>query len=161
MEGVAGVVVEPGDDFSVGPGESVGGGEAVVGEVGLPAFVGLVGLEVCVGGFGSFAGFGGDEAVAGEDAVDCGPVENHVVGVVQMPGESFGSRVEAGVGEAVAEVEDQGHGVWWGGGGGVLGSSGVGLERSVAFRPVAGHEFGDPALGDAVAAGGFGLGEAR
>ena len=39
-QGVAGVVVEPGEDLDV---DAVG--EAVVGEVGLPGFVGLFGWE--------------------------------------------------------------------------------------------------------------------
>ena len=43
-QGVAGVVVEPGEDLDVDA-----GGEAVVGEVGLPGLVGLVGFEADVG----------------------------------------------------------------------------------------------------------------
>ncbi len=43
MQGVAGVVVEPGDDLGVGAGCAVGLGESGVGEVGLPALVGLLG----------------------------------------------------------------------------------------------------------------------
>ena len=43
-EGVAGVVVDPAEDFGVGV-----IGEPPVGEVGLPAFVGLFGGEADVG----------------------------------------------------------------------------------------------------------------
>ncbi len=46
---VAGVVVEPAEDFDVGA-----VGEPPVGEVGLPAFVGLFGGEADVGRFGPF-----------------------------------------------------------------------------------------------------------
>ena len=48
-EGVAGAVVEPGQDLGVGAGSAVGSGEPVVGEVGLPALVGHRGLEADVG----------------------------------------------------------------------------------------------------------------
>ena len=53
-QGVAGVVVEPGEDFGVGA-----VGEAVVGEVGLPGLVGLFSLEADVGRTGSFLGLVG------------------------------------------------------------------------------------------------------
>ena len=56
-DGVAGVVVDPAEDFDVGA-----AGEAPVGEVGLPAFVGLFGGEADVGRFGPFVGAGLDEA---------------------------------------------------------------------------------------------------
>jgi len=44
-QGVAGVVIEPGQDLGVGAGSAVWSGESVVGEVGLPALVGLLGGE--------------------------------------------------------------------------------------------------------------------
>ena len=43
-QGLAGVVIQPGEDLGAGP-----VGEPIVGEVGLPALVGLVGLEANVG----------------------------------------------------------------------------------------------------------------
>ena len=52
-ERVAGVVIEPGQDFGVGLVD-----EPPVSEVGLPAFVGLFGGEADVGGLGRFAGVG-------------------------------------------------------------------------------------------------------
>lgn len=52
-ECVAGVVVEPGQDFGVDA-----SGDPPVGEVGLPALVGLFGGEADVGGLGRFAGVG-------------------------------------------------------------------------------------------------------
>ena len=57
-QGVAGVVVEPGEDLDVGA-----VGEAVVGEVGLPGLVGLLGLEADVGRLRLLLRFGGDEVV--------------------------------------------------------------------------------------------------
>ena len=65
VQGVAGVVVEPGHDLDVGAGRAVGVGEPVVGEVGLPGLVGLLGLEPDVGGLGSLRGVRGDQAVRG------------------------------------------------------------------------------------------------
>ena len=56
-DGVAGVVVEPVEDFDVGA-----VGEPPVGEVGLPSFVGLFGGEADVGALGSFLWCGFDEA---------------------------------------------------------------------------------------------------
>ena len=64
-QGVAGVVIEPGQDLGVG---AVGQGP--VGEVGLPALVGQVGLEAQVAAFRAFAGFGGDQPFAGQDPPD-------------------------------------------------------------------------------------------
>ena len=64
-ECVAGVVVEPGEDFDVGA-----VGEAVVGEVGLPGFVGLFGGESDVGGAGFLLGLVGDAASGAEVPVD-------------------------------------------------------------------------------------------
>ena len=64
-QGVAGVVVEPGQDLDVGA-----VGEAVVGEVGLPGLVGLFGLEADVGRLRLLLRFGGDETVAADDPVD-------------------------------------------------------------------------------------------
>jgi hypothetical protein len=64
-QGVAGVVVEPGQDLGVGTGSAVGAGEPVVGEVGLPALVGLVGLEADVGGLRLLLRVGGDQSGGG------------------------------------------------------------------------------------------------
>jgi hypothetical protein len=47
-QGVAGVVIEPGQDLHVGAGPPVGTGQGVVGEVSLPALVGLLGSEADV-----------------------------------------------------------------------------------------------------------------
>jgi hypothetical protein len=58
VQGVAGVVVEPGDDLGVGARSAVGSGEPVVGEVGLPGLVGLLGFEPDVGRLGSLGRVG-------------------------------------------------------------------------------------------------------
>ena len=66
-QGVAGVVVEPGQDLAV-----PAGGEGIVGEVGLPGLVGLVGLEADIGGARALLGLGGDQPGAAQVAVDRG-----------------------------------------------------------------------------------------
>ena len=53
VQGVAGAVVEPGDDLHV-----VAVGEPVVGEVGLPGFVRHAGFEADVGGLRALLRFG-------------------------------------------------------------------------------------------------------
>jgi hypothetical protein len=55
-QGVAGVVIEPGEDLGVRA-----AGERVAGEVGLPALVGHVCLEPDAGRLGPFGGVGGDQ----------------------------------------------------------------------------------------------------
>ena len=89
-DGVAGVVVDPAEDFDVGA-----AGEAPVGEVGLPAFVGLFGGESDVGAFGPFVGCGCDEAGGVEVAADGGDRNVEVVVVLEVPGDGVGSGVEA------------------------------------------------------------------
>jgi len=60
-ERVAGVVIEPGQDFGVGFVD-----EPPVSEVGLPAFVGLFGGEANVGGLGTFRRCWGDQSGRGQ-----------------------------------------------------------------------------------------------
>lgn len=150
-----GVVVEPGDDLGVGS-----GAQAVVGEVGLPGLVGLFGLEADVGGLRPLLGLGGDESGAFEDAVDARARERDAVVMVQVPGDGLG----AGVGALGGEVSAQGDYECCGGGVGGLGArfgaSAAGLVGGLAVGAVLGHEAADPALGDAVGAGGVGLGGA-
>ena len=74
-DGVAGVVVDPAEDFGV-----VASCEPPVGEVGLPAFVGLFGGEADVGRFGSFVGAGLHEAGGVEVSADGG--DGHVEAAV-------------------------------------------------------------------------------
>ena len=81
-QGVAGVIVEPGQDLDVGA-----VGEAVVGEVGLPGLVRLVGFEADVGGAGPLLGLRGDQPGAVQGAVDRGSV---------TPGAGGGARGASG-----------------------------------------------------------------
>jgi len=76
-DGVAGVVVDPAEDFGV-----VASFEPPVGEVGLPAFIGLFGGEADVGRFGSFVGAGFYEAGGVEVSADGG--DGHVEAVVVL-----------------------------------------------------------------------------
>lgn len=137
-QGVAGVVVEPGEDFDVGA-----VGEAVVGEVGLPGFVGLFGLEADVGGLRFLLWFGGDEFGAANDPVDRRSGDGGLVVVLEVPGDGVGAGVESVGGELSAEREDQGNGVWGCGVGSGAWPPGARFERRVAFAAVAGNETRD------------------
>src|SRR5579875_2193190 len=102
-EGVAGTVVEPGQNLGVPARLAVGSGERVVGEVGLPTLVGKIRLEACVGGLGSLAGVGKDEAVTGEIAADGGGGEAYLVLMQEVPGDGLGAGIEALVDEPMSE----------------------------------------------------------
>ena len=91
-QGIAGVVVEPGEDLDV-----AAVAEPVVGEVGLPGFVGLLGAEPQVGGLGSFGRLGGDQSLAGQGSAHRGNRHGHTVMVGQVPGDGVRSGVEAGL----------------------------------------------------------------
>jgi hypothetical protein len=84
VQGLAGVVVEPGDDLDVGA-----GGEAVVDEVGLPALVGLRLRRVCRAP-SVISPSRGDESVTDQDPADG---EAELVVVEQVPADgALGSR---------------------------------------------------------------------
>lgn len=61
VQGVAGVVIEPGDDLGI-----CALGQRVVGEVGLSGLIGLLGLEADVGAFRALRRCGCDLTLAGE-----------------------------------------------------------------------------------------------
>jgi hypothetical protein len=103
VQGVAGVVVEPGDDLHVGTGGAVGVGEPVVGEVGLPGLVRLVGFEPEVGALRSLRRVRDDLAIADQDPVDRGPRQVHLMVVFQVPADGVGTGVEPGVGQLLAQ----------------------------------------------------------
>ena len=105
VQGVAGVVVEPGDDLDAF-GEPACVGEGVVGEVGLPGLVRHGRLEADVGGLGAFLRLGGDRAVAGQDAVHGGPRQRDVVVVFEVPGQGVGAGVVAGLEELFAQPKN-------------------------------------------------------
>jgi len=87
---VAGVVVEPVEDFYVGA-----VGQVPVGEVGLPAFVGLGGLEPVVGGARSLSGLGDDQGSGVQDAADGRGRGCAVALFAQVPGDGDGAGIEA------------------------------------------------------------------
>jgi len=157
---VAGAVVEPADDLHVGAWGAVGSGEPVVGEVGLPRLVRHRCFEPDVGGLRTFPGLGGHEPGAAQVAADRGPGDHRGVVLFEVPGDRVGTSVQTGDGEFVAQLEDQLDEAAIKGAGGGPGSSGSGLEGGLALGVVAGDELGDPALGEAVGGGDFGLGAA-
>ena len=79
------------------------------------------------------------------------------MGVGQVPADGVGAGVQARGGELVAELEDEFDGLGGYRGRAGVGSTGAGLERGFSLGAVAGDELADPTLGDAVAAGDFGL----
>jgi hypothetical protein len=99
---VAGVVVEPAEDFGVGL-----VGEAPVGEVGLPAFVGLFGGEPDVGRLGTLRRCRCHQPGRGEVAADRGDRYLQLMVVLQMPGDGVGSGVQARGAQLGAEFDDQ------------------------------------------------------
>ena len=101
-DGVAGVVVDPAEDFGV-----VASCEPPVGEVGLPTFIGLFGGEADVGRFGSFVGAGLHEAGGVEVSADGGDGHVEAVVVLQVPGDGVGAGVEAFAGELGAQGDDE------------------------------------------------------
>ena len=156
VQGVAGAVVEPGDDLDVRAGPSVGMGQSVVGEVGLPGLVRHGGLEADVGGLGSLRGLGGDQPCRGEVAADGGSRHPVSVVVLEVPGDGLGAGVQAGVGQLLADPQDELDHRGRQGGRGGLGASGAGLHRCLALGFVAGLELVDPGAVDAVTGGDLG-----
>jgi hypothetical protein len=144
-QGVAGVVIEPGQDLDVGA-----GGQAVVGEVGLPHLIGLLRLKADVGRPGPLAGGRGDQALAAQGAVDRRPRHPKLVVVFEVPADRVRAGVQSLTAEPLAELDDQLDRGIGDGGRGRLGSSGARLERGVALSPVAGHELIHPRAGHPV-----------
>jgi hypothetical protein len=66
-QGVAGVVVQPGQDLAVDA-----AGQPVVGEVGLPSLIWQGGLEAHIGGLGPFGGLRNDQTGLGQLTADGG-----------------------------------------------------------------------------------------
>lgn len=107
VQGVAGAVVEPADDFHAGAGSAVGAGESVVGEVRLPGLVGHYGLEPDVGGLGSLLGLRGDQPGGYEVSANRRAGEPVSVAVLKVPGDGVGSGIEAGAGQLAAQLHHQ------------------------------------------------------
>lgn len=125
------------------------------------AVVQLVGLKADAGGPGSLGRLGGDQVVARRDPVDRGSVERDLVGVLQVPGDALGARVQTGPGQAFADVHDEADALGWCGVRAGLRRPSAGRESGLTLEAVAGHQLGDPTLGDAVIPrdGGLGLTE--
>ncbi len=101
-QGVAGVVIEPGEDLGV-----AAIGEGPLGEVGLPGFVGLLGLEADVGRLGSLRRGRCDQVGAADGAVDRGSRHRYPVVVLEVPADRVRARVESLGDKFAAEFEDQ------------------------------------------------------
>ncbi|MPM03227.1 hypothetical protein SDC9_49492 [bioreactor metagenome] len=115
VEGVAGVVVEPGDDLHIASGAPVGAGEAVVGEIGLPTLVRLVGLETDVGTLRTLPRLGGDGPCTGEDPMDRRARQTRVVVMGQVPGDRVRAGVQTRPRQLVTHRDDQLDHRWWSG----------------------------------------------
>jgi hypothetical protein len=157
-EGVAGAVVEPGQDLAVRAGSPVGAGEAVVGEVGLPGLVGHRCLKPDVGRLGLLLRLRDDQAVRVQVSGDRGPADAEVVVMLQVPADGLGASVEPGGGELLAELEDQFHDVGRDRVRDGLGSARAGLEDRLALGAVAGEQLVEPGARDAVLGGDVGNG---
>ena len=145
VEGVAGVVVEPSDDLGV-----LTAAEREVGEVGLPGLVGLLGSEADVGGLGPLLRLGGDQALPGQGARDGAEGDLELVVVLEVPGAGLGAGVESGLGQSLADPDDQVDARLRDRSGASVGSPGPWCEGGIAFCTVAGQQFIDPGLRDAV-----------
>lgn len=138
-QGVAGVVVEPGQDLHV-----AAVGEVPVGHVGLPAFVGLLGREPHEGGLGSFLRGRGHPTGPAQGPVDRRGRHRQAVVVLEVPGDRGRPRVQALAGQLITQGDDRldrgrRHGPRRG-----AGAAGAGLERVVALSSPAGHQSGHP-----------------
>lgn len=115
MQGVAGVVVEPGDGLGVGA-----VGQWVVSEVQLPGLVGLLGLEPQVGTLRSLLRLRDHQAPAGQGASDSADRDCDLMAVAQMPRDGVRAVVQTGLDQLLADLDDQIDGrLWRGGGAGV------------------------------------------
>ena len=151
-QGVAGVVVEPGEDLDVGAIS-----EAVMGEVGLPGFVGLFGFEADVGRLRFLLRFRGDQVGAPDDPVDRRSGQLDLVVVFEVPGDRVGASIETGSNELLAEPDHDLDDIIGCGVGSCSRSARSWLERSLALDPVTGDETADPRLRNVVVACDLGL----
>jgi hypothetical protein len=97
-QGVAGVIVEPGQDLGAGA-----AGEWVVGEVGLPALVRHVRLEPDAGRLRPLGRGGSDQPGPGQVPADGGGRHRQLVVVLQVPGDGVRSGVQALPGKVCAQ----------------------------------------------------------
>ena len=106
-QGVAGVVVEPGQDLGVCSRSAIGPGEPVVGEVGLPALVRLFGGEADVGGPRSLLRLRGHQPGGREATCDRGPRDGHPVVMLQVPADGLRARIQPSCGQLLPQFDDQ------------------------------------------------------
>jgi hypothetical protein len=90
-QGVAGVVIQPGEDLAVGP-----VGQVPVGEVRLPALIRDGGLESDVGRTRPLLGLRCDQARGQQSTPDRRHRHRQLVTVGQVPGDGLGAGVETG-----------------------------------------------------------------
>jgi hypothetical protein len=102
VHGVAGAVVEPGEDLHGGA-----IGKRIVGEVGLQGLVRHGRFEAEVGGLGSLLRFACHQACAGQAAADGGGRHDDSVVLGQVPGDGLRSGVQTSLGQLLAQPQDQ------------------------------------------------------
>ena len=147
IEGVAGVVIEPRQHLHVGV-----VGETDMGHVCLPHLVGEIGLEPDVGRLRSLLRCGLDEPGTVQDPSDRGRRHRHVVASLEVPADRFRARVETLRGEGSSSLDDQLDHLRWGRVRRRPRSPRSWFERGVAFEPIAGDQFRDPAARHAIQA---------
>lgn len=101
-QGVAGVVIQPGEDLGVGAIR-----EPPVGDVGLPALVGQVGFEADVRGLRLLLRVRDHQSGGDEVATDRRDRHVETVAVLEVPADRHRPRVEPLGGELDAQVHDQ------------------------------------------------------
>jgi hypothetical protein len=144
-QGVAGVVIEPGQDLGV---RAVG--ERVVGEVGLPALVRHVCLEPDVGRLRPLGRAGGDQSGPAQVPADGRSRHVELVVVLQVPGDGLRPGVQALPGQFLAQPDDQVGRLVADRGRGGLRPPGPRLERCHALGLVAVQQRVDPGASDPV-----------
>ena len=144
-QGVAGVVIEPGQDLGV---RAVG--ERVVGEVGLPALVRHVCLEPDVGRLRPLGRARGDQSGPAQVPADGRSRHFELVVVLQVPGDGLRPGVQALPGQFLAQPDDQVGRLVADRGRGGLRPPGPRLERCLALGLVAVEQRVDPGAGDPV-----------
>ncbi len=144
-QGVAGVVIEPGQDLGV---RAVG--ERVVGEVGLPALVRHVCLEPDVGRLRPLGRARGDQSGPAQVPADGRSRHFELVAVLQAPGDGLRPGVQALPGQFLAQPDDQVGRLVADRGRGGLRPPGPRLERCLALGLVAVQQRVDPGAGDPV-----------
>src|ERR687892_50061 len=142
------------DKISVSlPGRAVGSGEPVVGDISLPAAVGLLGLEPDVGGLRPLLRLRDHQPPPGQVTGHGGPGHGDAVVVGQVPADRVRARVQAGIGELLAQPDDQVHRLRRDRIRRGLRPPGTRLEDRLALGAIARQQLIEPGLRDAVLGG--------